>query len=175
MSIDEQVRQQAMREANVYADQDIPSADTLRMLASQMHSAGLTQVSSARMPFGFGSGPADTARVASPQARNDGAFYGDAKWWNVGYSQCEIWIDTDGGRWYFRGQGGGFPGAGAYSGNLYTSDVAKLISSTTTCQIVSALFYVNITFWDAGSGNLGMYHGGGVGAGGGLLAGKWTR
>jgi hypothetical protein len=152
-----------------------PSADMLRMLALHMHSAAQTQVASARAPFTFGAGLGDAALRGAAQARNDGKFGGEAKWWNAGYSQCEILIDTDDGRWYFRGQGGGFPGAGAYSGDLYTGDLGRLIQQTATCQIVSALFYVNITFWDAGSGNLGVFHGGGAGVGGGLLAGHWTR
>jgi len=149
-----------------------PSAEALRKLASQLQSNGHGAASSARMPFNFG--PASDAVARSTRARNDGKFYGDAKWWNAGYARCEIFIDTDGGRRYFRGEGGGFPGAGAYSGDLYTGDLGRLLTTTATCQIVSAVFYVNITFWDAGSANLGMYHGGGFGAGGGLFAGHWT-
>ena len=152
-----------------------PSAETLRMLAQHMHAAGSTQVSSATTPFGFRGGPLDALHGGPAAARTSGKFMGEAKWWNAFYSRCELWIETDGGRFYFRGQGGGFPGAGAYSGDLYTGDVGRLIASTTTCQIVSALFYVNITFWDAASNNLGMFHGGGFGLGGGLLAGRWTR
>lgn len=150
-----------------------PSAEQLRRLASQMHSDGASQVSPTRAPFSFARS-GNAVSIKADRARNDGKFYGDAKWWNAGYSRCEIWIDTDDGRRYFRGEGGGFPGAGAYSGDLYTGDLGRLLATTTTCQIVSALFYVNITFWDAGSTNLGMYHGGGAGVGGGLLAGRWT-
>lgn len=143
-------------------DGPAPSAESLRALALQMSAGGAP-------------GPGLAAPLGgAPLARSNGKYAGEAKWWNAVYSQCEIWIDTGAGRRYFRGKGGGFPGGGAFSGDLYTGDIGRLLQQTTTCQIVSTLFYVNITFWDAGSGNLGMFHGGGAGIGGGLLAGRWT-
>ena len=85
----------------------------------------------------------------------------------------EVFVEGDGRRWVFNGEGGGAPGGGGYSGKLFTSSLDRLVSSTTSCALVAATFYGTVAFFDANANVLGNFHGGGFGVGGGGYTGHW--
>lgn len=113
----------------------------------------------------------------TPQVRNSGDFHASVSFYAVGYARCEVFVERDNNgvreRWVFRGEGGGPPLGGGFTGVINTNNLERLISSTTSCAVVGATFYGNITFFDAGANVIGNFHGGGFGVGGGGFVGSW--
>jgi hypothetical protein len=78
----------------------------------------------------------------------------------------------------FNGKAGGIstPGGGALFGDVYTDDIDRLYSSTTSFQFNATPVYLNINFFDGHSNFLGHLQSGGIstvlGVGGG--SGNWS-
>ncbi|MFC6357365.1 VapA/VapB family virulence-associated protein [Luethyella okanaganae] len=96
-----------------------------------------------------------------------------------GLLYTRVQIDSkDGSGEKFVGNGGGVftPGAGAFLGDLYTNDLARLYSDTTNFQVNATPVYTNINFFDSDANLLGSLHAGSVstvvGVGGGT--GNWS-
>ncbi len=105
--------------------------------------------------------------------REGGDFHADVKFWLAGYGRCEVFVERDGQRWVFRGEGGGAPGGGGFTGVINTNNLGMLVSSTTSCSLAGLTFYGTLSFFDANANVLGTFHGGGFGVGGGVYTGSW--
>ncbi|MBL8949728.1 MAG: VapA/VapB family virulence-associated protein [Myxococcaceae bacterium] len=143
-----------------------PSAESLRERARQMLAAG---------PAALAGDACGSVHGVAAADRNAGRFGGgEVKWWSAETSRCELHFELNGTTKIFYGEGVRFPGAGACSGELCTDDLFKLLTATSNCVILSAAFYVTVTFRDGYLASLGTFIGEGFGIGGGVFAGRWV-
>lgn len=103
-----------------------------------------------------------------------GNFRAQVAFWFAGYGRCEIFLDYEDRRWIFRGEGAGIPGGGGYTGHIGTNDLGRLVRHTAKCSLLAFPIYGQTAFFDSGIGHLGNFDGAGMGAGGGVYAGRWT-